>query len=158
MNSTMEYVGATVAGSNTTPSPAREGPVVIVDDDTADAVLAEGVIDELRPRFPVQILTSGEDLISYLEGRDLYSDRSRYPYPSLVLLDLKMPGMDGFEVLKWLKRHPEHAEVPIVVLSGRFDMPGQVTRACQLGALSFLPKPVQQLDIQSILSLLKIAI
>jgi two-component system CheB/CheR fusion protein len=42
-------------------------------------------------------------------------------------LDLKMPKMDGFEVLRWLKGHPEHAEVPIVVLSGRFDMAGQVT-------------------------------
>jgi CheY-like chemotaxis protein len=69
-----------------------------------------------------------------------------------------MPKMDGFAVLKWLQGHREHADVPIVVLSGCVDMARQVTRACQLGACSFLPKPVQHEDIQSILSLLKISI
>ena len=69
-----------------------------------------------------------------------------------------MPKMDGFEVLEWLKNHPEHAGVPVVVLSGRFDMPGQVTKAYQSGAHSFLPKPVQEQDIRSILSLLKVSI
>lgn len=136
----------------------REGPVVIVDDDPYDAMLAEGIIDELQPRFPIQILTSGEDLISYLQGDGLYHDRSHYPYPGVVLLDLKMPKMDGFDVLKWLKDHPEHKDIPIVVLSGFVDMAGQVTRAYQLGAHSFLPKPVRQEDIESILSVLKIAV
>jgi CheY-like chemotaxis protein len=139
-------------------SPGREGPVVIVDDDTSDALLAQGVIDELEPRFPVQILNSGEDFVAYLQGTDLYQDRSKYPYPGLVLLDLKMPRMDGFEVLQWLKDHPEHAEVPIVVLSGTTGMSGHVTRAYQLGAHSFLLKPVQQQEIQAVLSLLKIRI
>jgi CheY-like chemotaxis protein len=158
MNAIMENAGAAVAETTATQFSPREGPVVIVDDDASDALLAEGVIDELEPRFPIQILTSGEDLVAYLQGDDLYHDRSRYPYPGLVMLDLKMPKMDGFEVLQWFKDHPEHAEVPIVVLSGCVDMAGQVTRACQLGAHSFLPKPVQLQDIQSILSLLKISI
>jgi len=154
----MEYAGAAVAGNTAIQTWAREGPVVIVDDDTADALMAEGVIDELQLMFPAQILTCGEDLIAYLQGEGLYQDRSRYPYPALVLLDLNMPKMDGFEVLQWLKGHPEHAAIPIVVLSGRFDMPGQVTRAYQLGAHSFLPKPILLQDIQSILSHLKISI
>jgi CheY-like chemotaxis protein len=142
----------------TAPSAANEGPVVIVDDDPYDALLAESVIDELEPTFPVQILSCGEDLVSYLQGGNLYRDRARFPYPALVLLDLKMPKMDGFEVLKWIREHPEHAKIPIVVLSGMVDMPGQVTKAYQLGAHSFLPKPVQQKDIQSVFSLLKISI
>jgi two-component system response regulator len=128
-----------------------------VDDDTADALLAEEVIDELQPRLPVQILTSGEDLIAYFQGEGLYQDRSRYPYPGLVLLDLKMPKMDGFAVLEWLKGHPEHTEVPIVVLSGFPGLVRQVMRACQQGAYSFLPKPVQLEDMQSILEILKIS-
>jgi CheY-like chemotaxis protein len=158
MNSIVEYVGEAVAINAVTQTSAREGPVIIVDDNASDALLTEEVIDELEPRFPVEILTSGEDLVAYLQGDDLYHDRSQYPYPGLVLLDLKMPKMDGFEVLQWLKDHPEHAEVPIVVLSGFVDMAGQVTKAYQLGAHSFLPKPVQQEDIQSILSLLKISV
>jgi CheY-like chemotaxis protein len=158
MNTTMENADAAAAGHTATQSLAREGPVVIVDDDASDAMLAESVIDELQPRFPAQILGSGEDLIAYLQGDDLYHDRSQYPYPGLVLLDLKMPKMNGLEVLQWLKDHPEHETIPIVVLSGCVDMAGQVTRAYQLGAHSFLPKPVQQQDIQSILSLLKVSI
>jgi len=71
---------------------------------------------------------------------------------------LKMPKMDGFEVLQWIKDHSQHAEVPIVVLSAYVDMPAQVTRASRLGAQSFLPKPVQLQDIQSILYLLQVSI
>ena len=102
--------------------------------------------------------TSGEDLVSYLQGDGLYHDRSQYPLPILVLLDLKMPKMDGFAVLDWLNAHPEHKEVPIVVLSGFADMVEQVNKAYGQGAHAFLPKPVQLRDIKSILSLLKISI
>jgi CheY-like chemotaxis protein len=158
MKSIMENADAAVGGSAAAPTWSREGPVVIVDDDPYDAVLSEGVIHELQPRFPVQILTSGEDLVTYLQGNDLYRDRSRYPLPGLVLLDLKMPKMDGYAVLEWLKTHPEHAQVPIVVLSGFVDMVEQVTKAYGQGAHAFLTKPVQLRDIQSILSLLKISI
>jgi CheY-like chemotaxis protein len=154
----MEKAGMTVAENFATQSLARGGPVVIVDDDVSDALFADGIINDLQPQFPGQILTSGEDLVAYLQGENLYSDRSRYPYPILVLLDLEMPAMDGLEVLKWLRGHPEHAEVPVVVLSGCLGMARQVTEAYRLGALSFLPKPLQQSDVHSILSFLKISI
>jgi len=158
MSRAVERAGGTVSGDRPSPSGLREGPVLIVDDDSSDALLTEGVIDELPPRFPAQIVTSGEDLVAYLQGEGLYSDRGRYPSPGLVLLDLKMPRMDGFMVLDWLKKHPEHAGVPIVVLSGFADLVEQVTRAYGQGAHAFLPKPVQLQDIRSILSLLKITI
>jgi CheY-like chemotaxis protein len=155
-SSTVENAGAASAGKPA--APPREGPVVIVDDDPADAMAAEGVLDELQPKLPIQILTSGEDLVAYLQGRGLYHDRGHYPYPGLILLDLKMPKMDGFAVLDWLKAHPEYADVPVVVLSGFADMVEQVTRAYTMGAHSFLPKPVQLQDMKSILSILKISI
>jgi len=155
MSSTSEKEDAAVPAA---PSRRTDGPVVIVDDDPADAMHTEGVIAELQPKLPVQILTSGEDLVAYLEGESLYSDRARYPYPSLVLLDLKMPKMDGFMVLEWLRAHPKHEDLPIVVLSGFVDMVEQVTKAYGQGAHSFLPKPVQRRDVQSILTMLRISI
>jgi CheY-like chemotaxis protein len=157
-NFMMENAPMTVADNFATPSLVREGSVVIVDDSIGDAMYTEEVIDVLQPQFQAQILTSGEDLVAYLRGQDLFSDRSRYPYPVLVLLDLEMPEMDGFEVLQWLRDQPAHAEVPIVVLSGWSNMAPRVTRACQLGARSFLPKPVQPHDIRGVLSLLNISI
>jgi CheY-like chemotaxis protein len=132
--------------------------VLIVDDDPYDAVLAEGVVGELNPRFPTQLLTSGDDLVAYLQGDDLYHDRSRYPLPGLILLDLRMPRMDGFAVLEWFKANPQHADVPVVVLSGFVGMVEQVTKAYGQGAHAFLTKPVQLADMQSVLSLLKISI
>ena len=158
MSLTTEYASAPAGAGAATASLSREGPAVIVDDDPYDALLSEGVVRELQPRFPVQILCSGEELVAYLQGEDLYGDRSHYPMPGLVLLDLKMPKMDGFAVLEWLKGHPEHAEVPIVVLSGFVGMVEQVTRAYGQGAHAFLTKPVQLRDLQSILSLLQISI
>jgi CheY-like chemotaxis protein len=157
MNSTAQNASAP-AGADAATQSAREGPVIIVDDDPYDAIQSEGVIDELQPKFEVQILTSGDELIAYLQGDGLYHDRIHYPLPGLVLLDLKMPKMDGFAVLEWLKHHPEYATIPIVVLSGFANMVEQVTRAYGQGAHSFLPKPIQLADIRSILSLLKISI
>lgn len=157
MKPAMENASATIGGS-AAKLRSKEGPVVIVDDDPCDASLSEGVIRELQPRFPVQILSSGEDLLAYLQGHDNYGDRSQYPAPGLVLLDLKMPGMDGFAVLEWLKGHPEHADVPIVVLSGFVGMVEQVTKAYGQGAHAFLTKPIQVTDIQNVLSILKISI
>jgi len=156
MNSIMEDASMVAAKDGMT-QPC-DGPVLIVDDDPYDAITAEGVVGDLNPILPVQILTSGEDFIAYLQGENIYHDRKQFPYPGLVLLDLKMPRMDGFAVLQWLKDHPEHAKVPVVVLSGLAGMAGLVTKAYQLGAHSFLPKPVQAQDIQSILQLLKISV
>jgi CheY-like chemotaxis protein len=158
MTQTMEGIERPGAGQSLGGAGAKEGPVLIVDDDPYDALLAESVLDELRPRFPVQILTCGEDLVAYLKGEGLYKDREQFPFPGLVLLDLKMPGMDGFAVLDWLKEHPEYAQVPIIVLSGCVDMIGQVTRAYGQGADAFLPKPVKIDDLQSALSHLKISL
>ncbi len=145
-------------GTSCFPTRSLKGPVLIVDDETCHAMLAEAVFDEVRPGSSIQILTSGEDLVAYLQGESLYRDRCRYPYPGLVLLDLKMPKMDGFEALRWVKTHPKHSHLPIVVLSGVSGMAEQVTRAYHLGAHSFLPKPVQHRDVESILSLLKISV
>ena len=162
MNLTMEGIERSVEGPTKGRSLARAGssggPVVIVDDDPYDALLAESVLDELQPRFPAQILSRGEDLVAYLQGEGLYADRAQFPFPSMVLLDLNMPGMNGFAVLDWLKQHPEFGDVPVVVLSGMVDMVGQVTRAYGQGADAFLPKPVQLADLQSALAELKISL
>ena len=137
---------------------AKEGPVLIVDDDPYDALLAESVLDELEPRYAGQILTCGEDLLAYLQGEGLYKNRALFPSPSMILLDLNMPGMSGFDVLAWLKLHPEFSDVRVVVLSGAEDMVGQVTKAYGQGSDAFLPKPVKLEDLRSALSHLKISI
>lgn len=161
MNSTLEFNGPMLGDDGVTRFSAGERPVVtvvVVDDDPHGAVRTEDVIGVLEPRCQVRILTSGEDLVSYLEGGDLYSDRSSFPYPSLVLLDLDMPAMNGLDVLQWLTTRPEHTGVPVVVLSEWYELSLQVTKAWQLGARSFLPKPIQPHDVQGVLAVLNISI
>ena len=133
------------------------GPALIVDDDLDDAKLTKRAIEALRPIFPVRMVHSGKDLLAYLENKGSYSDLSANPIPSLVLLDLKMPEMDGFEVLKWVKREPKHAYIPVVVVSALEDV-HHLKRAYSLYASSYLFKPINVESVRSVVSSLNIAI
>jgi len=76
-----------------------------------------------------------------LLGSGIYGDREKYPMPSLVLLDLEMPGADGFEVLRWVHKQPSLKHLRIVVLTGS-DSLRDVNEAYRAGANSFMIKPV----------------
>src|SRR5439155_21926607 len=89
----------------------------------------------------VQSVTDGDEALDYLEGKPPFSDRELYPVPRLVLLDLKMPRVSGFEVLSWVRADPALQVMPVVVLSSSsHDV--DVRRAYQLGANSYVVKPV----------------
>jgi CheY-like chemotaxis protein len=105
----------------------------------------------------VQTVHSGRDLKAYLEGEGPYADRATFPYPGLILLDLRMPGMDGFEVMEWLKRQPLHAAIPIIAISA-FDQQKNISKAYQLGARTFLSKPVHAESVRDAIRALKLPI
>jgi CheY-like chemotaxis protein len=120
---------------------ATSGAVLIVDDDADDLGLSRRSIEGLHLPSALRSVNSGKEMIDYLNGVGDFADRKAFPYPAVVLLDLKMPEMDGFEVLTWLRSHPEHSKVRVIVLSGIREW-RQIERAYQLGARSFLSKPV----------------
>lgn len=74
-------------------------------------------------------------------GKGLYDDRLRYQLPALILLDLKMPRATGFELLRWIRQHPEIGAIPVVVLSGS-ELQDDIRRAYEGGADSYLVKPL----------------
>src|SRR3954469_21810445 len=89
---------------------------------------------------PVQIVTNGAEALAYLKAEDPYSDRQQYPFPRLLLLDIKMPILNGFEVLKWIRSHSECSVVPIVMMSSsRLD--SDVEQAYRFGANAYMSKP-----------------
>jgi CheY-like chemotaxis protein len=90
----------------------------------------------------LQVASSGPQAIAYLTGSGIYADRVQYPFPTLVLLDINMPGSDGFAVLKWIRRQSLFAQLCVVVLSSS-DAMGDVNLAHHLGADSFLVKPLE---------------
>src|SRR5262249_37052527 len=75
-------------------------------------------------------------------------DREKYPLPELVLLDLKLPAMNGFEVLQWIRAHPNFRDLPVVVLTTSEEI-RNVTKAYQLGANTFLVNPLEFENIRA---------
>lgn len=87
----------------------------------------------------LQVVEDGEQAVAYLSGAGPYADRSRFPLPVFVLLDLKLPRQSGFEVLEWLRRQPAIRRVPVVVLTSSNHIE-DIDRAYDSGANSYLVK------------------
>jgi CheY-like chemotaxis protein len=120
---------------------AKIGTILVADDNADDVLLIKTAFE--RTGFDITLMSfgSGASAISYFQGVGAYADRSRYPIPQVVLLDLKMPGVSGFEVLEWLRQRPEWKHLPVIVVSNLYYGP-DVKKAYDLGASSFLTKPM----------------
>jgi CheY-like chemotaxis protein len=88
----------------------------------------------------VRFALNGDEAISYLSGKGRFENRAKYPAPSVVLTDLKMPFVDGFEVLEWMRHHPAYRDTPAFVLSSS-DLPEDRAKAAQCGATGYFTKP-----------------
>jgi CheY-like chemotaxis protein len=115
--------------------------ILVVEDLEDDAILIRRAFRKGNVLNPLHIVRSGEEAIAYLKGEGQYSNRSEYPLPDLVLLDLKLPGKDGYDVLRWIREQPSLSALRIVVLTSSNQI-RDVNMAYQLGANSFLVKPV----------------
>lgn len=114
---------------------------LLIEDNPDDVMLIRRAFQKSRVVNPVHVARNGEEAIAYLSGEGRYRNRVEFPLPALVLLDLKMPGMDGFGVLKWIREQPGLSLLRVVVLTSSDSM-RDVNHAYQLGANSFLVKPV----------------
>ena len=114
--------------------------ILQVEDDENDILLLEHACQqaELPPIF--KIASDGQEAIEYLSGEGKFADRARYPIPRLVLLDLKMPRKDGFEVLEWIRRHPTLKWLVVIMFTSSAQ-PRDVNAAYELGVNSFIVKP-----------------
>lgn len=125
---------------------AAEYQVILVAEDKEDDItLLRRAFQKADITNPVHIVRDGKECIHYLSGTGKYANRDEYPIPVLLLLDLKMPHTNGFEVLKWIRAQPTLKRLPVVVLTTSEDI-FDINRAYELGANSFL---VKTLDIQS---------
>jgi CheY-like chemotaxis protein len=116
--------------------------ILLVEDDPNDVLLIQRAFQKANLRDVLKVVRDGEQAISYLAGREKYADREQYPLPYLLLLDLKMPGTDGFEVLQWVRGEPDLRRLLVVVLTSS-NLQADVDRAYELGANSYLVKPVE---------------
>jgi len=118
----------------------RNKNVLLVDDSEDDLFLIQAAFQPTRFRKPLREVHDGEEAIAYLAGEGAYQDRLQFPAPSVMILDLKMPRKNGFDVMTWVRSQPRLQPLTIVVLSAS-PRPDDIQRAFALGAASFLVKP-----------------
>src|SRR6476660_4981631 len=91
--------------------------ILLVEDRADDILLVQKAFAKGDINNPLVVVRDGEEAMAYLTGEGRFSNRAEYPLPDLILLDLKMPRVDGFELVKWIRRQPGFANIPVVVLT-----------------------------------------
>ena len=112
-----------------------------MDDDDAFKLLIERAINKSGLEMSLHYVEDGEQAIRYLSPKDGFRDEKLFPFPSLVLLDLKMPRVSGFEVLQWASTRAELKNLPFVVLSSS-ALEKDKKQAMELGARHYFTKPM----------------
>lgn len=113
--------------------------ILLVEDSDSDALLMEQAFRKARVANRLMRVPSARDAIDYLEGRATYIDRGEFPLPVFVMLDLELPDITGFELLRWIRAKPEIQELPVVVVTGS-EYPEEGEVAGELGANAFFRK------------------
>jgi CheY-like chemotaxis protein len=123
--------------------------ILLAEDRDDDVILIRRAFTLAKIPSTLVVVSDGEEAVSYLKGEGKYSNRAEYPLPDLLLLDLNMPKLNGFEVLEWVREQSSLARLRILVLTSSEQM-HDVNRAYSLGANSFLVKP---LDFENFIEL-----
>jgi CheY-like chemotaxis protein len=114
--------------------------ILLVEDEENDGELVKLALKKNKISNPIQWVRDGLEAVAYLNGDGIYADRARYPFPQVLLLDLKMPRMTGLELLAWIKDKPDFKVIPTIVMtSSQHDR--DIETAYHLGANTYMIKP-----------------
>jgi CheY-like chemotaxis protein len=126
-------------------------PILIVENEENDVLFLRHAFKKAGIQHPLQVVESGQEAIAYLKGEGAFSDRVRYPVPLLVLLDLKLKGVDGIDVLRWLRRESSYPTLPVIILSGSI-LADDISEAYLSGANSYIGKVADPAELAEIVS------
>lgn len=120
--------------------PPVQRPVLVAEDEDSDAMILRLAFERAGLNNPLVRVCDGQEAVDYLTGNGAFADRATHPLPALLLLDLKMPRMNGMEVLTWLGSRTDFKDLPVVVLSSSPDH-SDIQRAKAAGARDYFVKP-----------------
>lgn len=120
------------------PNPVR---LLLIEDDPDDAFFMRLAFGQACPSALLHRVADGDEAVAWLAGDGPYADRTTYPLPDQVLLDLKLPRRSGLDVLRWIRAQPCFTTLPVTVLSGS-GLPSDMNEAHTLGVRGYLQKPV----------------
>jgi CheY-like chemotaxis protein len=132
---------------------SKELVMLVAEDDPNDVTLLRHALKRNGIAVHAEIVPDGDQVIKYLRGEAPYTDRSRHPFPDLLLLDLKMPLMSGVEVLQWLRAGDQCISLPVVMLSGS-ALSADVDHAYRLGVKTYFTKPHTVAELADLLRLI----
>ena len=132
----------------------QQKTVLVVEDSEDDLFLIQKAVEKAKCDLSFRYVRDGEEAIAYLQGAAPYGDRGAHPFPAVVLLDLGMPKVDGFEVLGWIRSTRLCEDVEVFVVTGHDD-PAKLERAKQAGADKIISKPVGLNKLRTIVELLE---
>ena len=118
----------------------RQKPVLLADDNENDVMLMKTAFESAGISEPLVVVRDGQDAVAYLSAEGGYANREVFPWPSLLILDLNMPRMNGFDVLRWLKDRNQNGGLNVVVMSSSHEE-SDVQQALGLGADDYRVKP-----------------
>lgn len=120
--------------------PKHTFPILYVEDEENDILLLEHAWREASIQHPLQVVHNGQEALDYFQSIGPFDNRSIFPMCGLVLLDLNLPVLSGFEVLSWVRKKQDLKRVPILVFTSSNQL-GDIQLAYELGANAFLIKP-----------------
>ena len=128
---------------------AWELDILAAEDSRDDVKLLEMALQRCGGIRSLRIVSDGRELVAYLSGEIPFEDPTRQ-VPNIVFMDLKMPRMDGFEVLEWLRNNPNCSVIPVIVMSNS-AIEEDILRAYRLGANAFFQKPINFAELEATL-------
>lgn len=124
--------------------------VLLVDDDRNTALFVRFALKHINCAPALHYVADAMEAMRYVKGEGRFANRDLHPFPDLILLDLRMPLLDGFELLQWLRSQPAFRLIPVVILTGSLYKP-DADRALQMGASGFLVKSGELQDFEQCL-------